>query len=97
MKCIDVFFFFLAQVPPKVNLPELHHPVTEGDNVALTCNIVDGVLNQIRWLKDKNYLDEKTTKLVLRDIKKEQEAVEASNGAGSANDSIKVIVDSKIY
>ncbi|XP_044167766.1 fibroblast growth factor receptor 1-like, partial [Acropora millepora] len=83
-------------VPPKVNLPELHHPVTEGDKVALTCNITDGVPNQIRWLKDKNYLDEKTTNLVLRDIKKEQEGTytcEASNRAGSANDSIKVIVD----
>ena len=85
-----------------MNLSELHHPVTEGDDVALTCNIadIDGVPNQIRWLKDKNYLDEKTTNLVLRDIKKEQEGTytcEASNGAGSANDSIKVIVDSKIY
>ena len=57
----------------KVNLPELHHPVTEGDNVALTCNIADGVPNQVRWLKDKNYLDEKKTILLLRDIKKEQE------------------------
>ena len=100
MKCIDIFFFFLTQVPPKVNLPELHHPVTEGDNVPLTCNIADGVPNQIRWLKDKNYLDEYTTNLVLRDIKKGQEGTytcEASNAAGSANDSIKVIVDSKIY
>ena len=102
MKCIDVFFFFLTQVPPKVkvNLPKLHHPVTEGDNVTLTCNITDGVPNQIRWLKDKNYLDDKTTNLVLWDIKKEQEGTytcEASNGAGSANDSIKIIVHSKIY
>ena len=99
-KCIDVCFFFLTQVPPKVNLPELHHPVTEGDKVALTCNITDGVPNQIRWLKDKNYLDEKTTNLVLRDIKKEEEGTytcEATNRAGSGNDSIKVIVDSKIY
>ena len=83
-----------------MTLPELHHPVTEGDNVTLTCNITDGVQNQIRWLKDQNSLDEKTTKLVLWDIKKEQEGTytcEASNRAGSGNDSIKVSLDSKIY
>ncbi|KAK2571226.1 Tyrosine kinase receptor Cad96Ca [Acropora cervicornis] len=85
-------------VPPKVNLSELHHPVTEGENVTLTCNITDGdpKPNQVRWLKDKNPLDEKKTKLVLRDIRKEQEGTytcEAENGGGSANDSIKVIVD----
>ena len=99
IKCID-FFFFLTQVPPKVNPSELHHPVTEGDNVTLTCNITDGVPkpNQVRWLKDKNPLDEKKTKLVLRDIRKEKEGTytcEAKNKGGSANDSIKVIVDSK--
>ena len=97
-----IFFFFLTQVPPKVNLSGLHHPVTEGDNVTLSCNITDGVPkpNQVRWLKGKNALDEKKINLVLRDIRKEQEGTytcEASNGAGSANDSIKVIVDSKIY
>ena len=92
------YFFFLTQVPPKVKVSGLHHPVTEGDDVALTCNITDGVPNKIRWLKDKNYLDEKTTNLVLRDIKKEQEGsytCEASNRGGTASDSIKVIVDSK--
>ena len=92
------YFFFLTQVPPKVNLSGLHHPVTEGDNITLTCNITDGDPNKIRWLKDKKYLDEKTTNLVLRDIKKEQEGTytyEASHGAGSANDSIKANVDSK--
>ena len=100
IKCINVSFFFSTQVPPKVNLSELHHPVTEGDNVTLTCNITDGVPkpNQVRWLKDKNPLDEKKTKLVLRDIRKEKEGTytcEAKNKGGSANDSIKVIVDSK--
>ena len=83
-----------------MNLSGLHHPVTEGDNVTLTCNITDGDLNKIRWLKDKNYLDEKTTNLALRDIKKEQEGTytcEASNRGGTASDSIKVIVDSKTF
>ena len=94
-------FFFLIQVPPKVNLSGLHRRVTEGDNVTLTCNITDGVPKpgQIRWLKDKDSLDEKETNLVLRDIKKEQEGTytcEASNKGGTASDSIKVIVDSKI-
>ena len=100
IKCIEVFFFFLTQVPPKVNVSEVHHPVTEGDNVTLTCNITDGVPkpNQVRWLKDKNTLEEKKTNLVLRDIRKEQEGTytcEAKNEGGSANDSIKVIIDSK--
>ena len=94
------FSFFLIQVPPTVDLSGLHHPVTEGDNVTLTCNITDGLPkpDEIRWLKDKTSLEERKPMLVLRDIKKEQEGTytcKARNGAGSANDSIKVIVDSK--
>ena len=94
-------FFFLIQVPPTVNLSGLDHPVTEGDNVTLTCNITDGLPkpNQIRWFKDKTQLLEETKpKLVVRGIKKEQEGTytcEASNNGGSANDSIEVNVDSK--
>ena len=88
-------------MPPEVSLSGPHRPVTEGDNVTLTCNITDGVPkpNGIRWLKDKTPLLDKTkTNLVLRDLKKEQEGTytcETSNEGGSANDSIKVIVDSK--
>ena len=81
-------------------MSELHHPVKEGDNVTLTCNITDGVPkpNRILWLKDNFSLDETKTNLVLRDIKKEQEGTytcEARNNGGSASDSIKVLVDSK--
>ena len=77
-----------------------HRPVTEGGSVTLTCNITDGVPkpNRIRWLKDKTPLDETKTNLVLRGLTKEQDGTytcETSNEAGSANDSIKVIVDSK--
>ena len=95
----DVFFFSL-EVPPEVSLSGPHRPVTEGDNVTLTCNITDGVPkpNRIRWLKDKTPLDKTKTNLVLRDLKKEQEGTytcETSNEGGSAKDSIKVIVDSK--
>ena len=41
IKWIDVFFFFLIQVLPKSvkSLSGPHRPVTEGDNVTLTCNI----------------------------------------------------------
>ena len=92
--------FFLLQVPPKVNLSGPHRPVTEGEDVTLTCNITDGFPkpNLILWLKDKTYLDVKDTTLVLRGIRKEQEGTytcETSNEGSSANDSIKVIVDSK--
>ena len=92
--------FFSLKVPPSVSLSGPHRPVTEGDNVTLTCNITDGVPkhNGIRWLKDKTPLDETKTNLVLQGIKKQQEGTytcETSNEGGSANDSIKVIVDSK--
>ena len=95
-------FFSLLQVPPRVNLSGPDRPVTEGDNFILTCNIIDGVPkpNLICWLKDKTSLDVKDTNLVLRGIKKEQEGTytcETRNEGGSANDSIKVIVDSKTY
>ena len=95
-----VTFFFYLEVPPEVSLSGPHHPATEGDNVTLTCNITDGVPKPdgIRWLKDKTPLDETITNLVLRGIKKEQEGTytcETRNEVGSANDSIKVIVDSK--
>ena len=77
-----------------------HFPVTEGDNVTLTCNIIDGVPKpeHIRWLRAKFSLDGKNTNLLLRNIKKDQEGTytcESSNEGGSANGSIKVIVDSK--
>ena len=93
-------FFFLEVAPPNVSLSGPHRPVTEGDNVTLTCNSNDGVPkpNLIRWFKDKTPLDETKTNLVLRGLKKEQEGTytcETRNEGGSANNSIKVIVDSK--
>ena len=95
----DVFFFSL-EVPPNVSLSGPHHPVTEGDNVTLTCNINDGVPkpNLIRWFKGKTPLDATKTNLVLRGLKKEQEGTytcKTRNEGGSANNSIRVIVDSK--
>ena len=79
-----------------------HRPVTEGDNVTLTCNVTDGVPkpNGILWLKDNTFLDVISTSSVLniRGIKKEQEGTytcATSNEGGSAKDCIKVIVDSK--
>ena len=93
MKC-----FFSLEVPPEVTLMRPYTTVTEGDNVALTCIITDGVPKpgQIRWLKDKIRLDENSRNMVLRSIKKEQEGIytcETSNAGGSAKDKIKVIVD----
>ena len=92
--------FFSVEVPPKVSLSGPHRPVTEGDNVTLTCNINDGVPypESIRWLKGNISLDENNTNMVLRNIKKEQEGTytcETSNEGGSTKDSIKIIVDSK--
>ena len=101
MRCIEpVIFFFPIQVPPKVRLSGPHGPVVEGDNVTLTCYVTNGVPRPepIRWLRAKISLDEKNTTMVLSSIKKDQEGTytcETSNEAGSAKDSIKVIVDSK--
>ena len=102
IRCVEpvMFVFFSLEVPPNVSLSGPHRPVTEEDNVTLTCNITDGVPkpNGILWLKDKTPLNETKTNLVLRGIKKEQEGTytcETSNGEGFAKDSIKVIVDSK--
>ena len=91
---------FSLEVPPKVRLSGPHRPVPEGHNVTLTCIVTDGVPKPepIRWLREKLSLVEKDTTMVLRSIKKEQEGTytcQASNEGGSANDSIKVIVDSK--
>ena len=91
---------FSLQVPPKVRLSGPHRPVAEGDNVSLTCKIIDGVPKPepIRWLRSNISLDEKNTTMILRSIKKDQDGTytcEISNEGGSAKDSIKVIVDSK--
>ena len=91
---------FPLEVPPKVRLSGPHRPVAEGDNVTLSCNVHDGVPKPepIRWLRAKISLHEKTTTMILRSIKKDQEGTytcETSNEGGFANDSIKVIVDSK--
>ena len=101
IRCIEpVMFFFSVEVRPEMSLSGPHIPVIEGDNVTLTCNITDGVSypESIRWFKEKIPLGEKNTNMVLRSIKKEQEATytcETSNEGGSAKDSIKIVVDSK--
>ena len=101
IRCIEpVILYFSLQVLPKVSLSGPRRPVIEGDNVTLTCNIIDGVPKPdlIRWLREKISLDEKSTNMVLRSIKKEQEGnytCETSNAGGSTKDSIEVIVDGK--
>ena len=85
---------------PKLSLSGPRGPVTEGDNVTLTCNVTDGVPKPelVRWLRESISLKENETSMVLRSIRKEQEGTytcETSNEGGSANDSIKVFVDSK--
>ena len=102
MRCIEpvTSSFFLLEVPPDVSLSGPHRFVTEGDNVNLTCNITDVVPKPelIRWLKDNISLRVSNTHLVLRSIRKEQEGTytcETSYEGGSANDNIKVIVNSK--
>ena len=91
---------FSLEVPPKVHLSGPHRPVAEGDNVTLTCKIINGFPKSefIRWLREEISLDEKNTTMALGSIKKEQEGTytcETSNEGGSAKDSVKVIVDSK--
>ena len=93
--------FFSLQVPPEVSLIGPYRPVTEGDNVTLTCNISDGVPkpDPIHWFREKISLDESNRIMILRSIKKKQQGsytCETSNAGGPANDSIEVIVDGKI-
>ena len=97
-----VIFFFSLKVPPKVSLSGPRRPVTEGANVTLTCNVTDGVPKPklVRWLRAKISLDERNTNMTLRSIKKDQEGTytcETSNDGGSAEDSIKIVVDSKTF
>ena len=97
---VFVFVFFSLEVPPEVSLSGLPRHVTEGGNVTLTCNIIDGVPRPelIRWLRENISLEENDTNMVLRSIKKDQEGTytcETSNDGGFAKDSIEVIVDSK--
>ena len=85
---------------PKLSLSGPHGPVTEGDNVTLTCKITEGVPKPelVRWWRESLSLEENKTSMVLRSIRKEQEGTytcETSNEGGSAKESIKVIVDSK--
>ncbi|XP_044182828.1 hemicentin-1-like [Acropora millepora] len=85
-------------VRPKLSLSGPHGPVTQGDNVTLTCKITEGVPKPelVRWWRESLSLEENKTSMVLRSIRKEQEGTytcETSNEGGSANDSIKVIVD----
>ena len=90
----------LPEVPPEVTLSGPHSPITEGDNVTLTCNITDGVPTPglIRWLKDKTPVDVHDTNMALRSIEKEDEGsyiCETRNEGGSVNGSINIVVDSK--
>lgn len=94
------FFLLLPEVPPEVTLSGPHSPITEGDNVTLTCNITDGDPKPqlIRWLKDKTPVDVKGTSMALRSIKKKDEGnyiCETRNEGGSVNGSINITVDSK--
>jgi len=90
----------LPEVPPEVTLSGPHSPITEGDNVTLTCNITDGVPKPqlIRWLKDETHVDVIDTNMALRSIEKEDEGsyiCETRNEGGSVNGSINIVVDSK--
>ena len=101
IRCIEPEIqFFSLEVPPEVSLSGPYGPVTEGDNVILTCNISDAVPKPglIHWFREKISLDKNNRNMVLRSIKKEQEGTytcETSNAGGSAKDNIKVIVDGK--
>ena len=91
---------FSLDVRPEVRIRGPYRPVTEGDNVTLTCIITDRVPKpgQIRWLKDEIRLDENNRNMVLTSIKKEEGGTytcETSNEVGFAKDSIEVIVDGK--
>jgi len=97
-----LFFFFSLEVRPEVSLSGPYRPVTEGDNVTLTCNITDGDPKPelIGWLRENISLDENSRNMLLRSIKKEQEGnytCEISNVGGSAKDSVEVIVDGKTF
>ena len=105
-KCISCIepeiLFFPLEVPPEVSLSGPYRPVTEGDNLILTCNIIDGVPKPdlIHWFREKIPLDENNRIMILRSIKKELEGnytCETSNAGGSAKDSIEVIVDGKTF
>ena len=95
--CLN-FFTCLFKVRPEVNVSGASNLIREGDNVTLTCKIIQGQPQpQITWLKN-NTLKGNTRSLSLNNIKKEDAGrytCEAKNSGGSSTGNIYITVKGK--
>lgn len=94
---VTCHYFFI--VPPIIQLFGPNKPIREGNSVNLTCKIKKGFPKpQVSWFKNGTERKEKSTTLLLTEVKDEDEGrytCQAKNAGGFFSDSKYVTVESK--
>ena len=92
------FFARLFKVRPKVSVSGASKPIREGDNVTLTCKIIQGWPQpQITWLKN-NLSKGHNMSLLFNNITKEDAGLytcKAKNPGGISAKNIHILVDGR--